>query len=123
MSLAFDGPTRVRASVAAIVIAAMMPAVLTTILSFSLASLLPGFVNYMSSGSMPVIAAALPAQLFLTFLVASILPSAIFVLCLHHIARALRQHRALAYTAIGGLMPHFALICSRQWCRSRRHRC
>jgi vacuolar-type H+-ATPase subunit I/STV1 len=109
MSLAFEGPTRVRTSVAAIVIAAMMPAVLTTILSISLASLLPGFVNYMSSGSNPVIAAALPAQLFLTFLVASILPSAIFVLCMHHIARALRRHRALAYAAIGGLM---AALCA-----------
>jgi hypothetical protein len=109
MSLAFEGPTRVRTSVAAIVIAAMMPAVLTTILSISLASLLPGFVNYMSSGFNPVIAAALPAQLFLTFLVASILPSAIFVLCMHHIARALRRHRALAYAAIGGLM---AALCA-----------
>ena len=49
-SLAFDGPTRVRTSVAAIVIAAMMPAVLTTVLSITLGSLLPGFVNYMSSG-------------------------------------------------------------------------
>lgn len=106
-SLAFDGPIRVRTSVAAIVIAAMMPSVLTTILSISLASLLPGFVSYMSSGSNPVIAAALPAQLFLTFLVASIVPSAIFVLCLHQIARALRCHRALAYAAMGGLIAAF----------------
>ena len=103
-SLAFDGPTRVRTSVAAIVIAAMMPAVLTTVLSITLGSLLPGFVNYMSSGANPVIAAALPAQLFLTFLVATILPSAILVLCLHHIARALRRHRAWEYAVAGGLM-------------------
>jgi hypothetical protein len=103
-SLAFDGPTRVRTSMAAIVIAATMPAVLTTVLSITLAPLLPGFVNYMSSGSNPVIAAALPAQLFLTFLVASILPSAILVLCLHHIARALRRHRAWEYAVAGGLM-------------------
>ena len=103
-SLAFDGPTRVRTSVAAIVIAALMPAVLTTVLSVSLASLLPGFVSYMSSGSNPVIAAALPAQLFLTFMVASIVPAAIFVLCMHHIARALRRDRAWAYAMIGGLM-------------------
>ncbi len=96
---------------AAILIAAMMPAVLTTILSISLASLLPGFVNYMSWGSMPVIAAALPAQLFLTFLVASVLPSAIFVLCTHYIARTLRRNRALVYAAIGGLM---AALCAYQ---------
>jgi hypothetical protein len=109
MSLAFDGPIRVRTSVAAIVIAALMPAVLTTVLSISLASLLPGFVRYMGSGSNPVIAVALPAQMFLTFLVASIVPSAIFVLCMHHIARAIGQDRALAYTVIGGLM---AALCA-----------
>ena len=108
-SLAFDGPTRVRTSVAAIVIAAMMPAVLTTVLSITLASLLPGFANYMGSGSNPVIAVALPAQLFLTFLVATILPSAILVLCLHHIARALHRHRAWEYAVAGGLM---AAICA-----------
>jgi hypothetical protein len=94
----------VRTSVAAIVIAAMMPAVLATVLSITLASLLPGFVSYMSSGSNPVIAVALPAQLFLTFLVATILPSAILVLCLHHIARALRRHRAWEYAVAGALM-------------------
>ncbi|MGZ3296781.1 MAG: hypothetical protein ACXU9D_26370 [Xanthobacteraceae bacterium] len=85
-------------------IAAMMPAVLTTVLSITLASLLPGFVNYMSSGSNPVIAVALPAQLFLTFLVATILPSAILVLCLHHIARALHRHRAWESAVTGALM-------------------
>jgi len=108
-SLAFDGPTRVRTSVAAIVIAAMMPAVLTTVLSISLASLLPGFASYMSSGANPVIAAALPAQLFLTFMVASIPPSAIFVLCMHHIARAFRRDSASAYAVTGGLM---AAVCA-----------
>jgi hypothetical protein len=66
-------------------------------------------MNYMSSGSNPVIAAALPAQLFLTFLVATVLPSAILVLCLHHIARALHRHRAWEYAATGGLM---AAICA-----------
>jgi hypothetical protein len=71
--------------------------------------MLPGFANYMSSGANPVIAAALPAQLFLTFLVVSIVPSAILVLCLHHIARALRRHRAWEYAAMGGLM---AAMCA-----------
>jgi len=107
-SLAFDGPIRVRTSVAAIAIAAVMPAVLTTILSISLASLLPGFTTYVSSGMNPAIAVALPAQLFLTFLVVSVLPSAILVLCLHHIARALRRGRAWEYAAIGGVL---AAIC------------
>ena len=103
-SLAFDGPTRVRTSVAALAIAATMPAVLTTILSISLASLLPGFVGSMSTGSNAVIAAALPAQLFLTYLVVTVVPSAILVLCFHHIARGLRRHRAWEYAVIGGLL-------------------
>jgi hypothetical protein len=108
-SLTFDGPIRVRTSVAAIAIAAVMPAVLTTLLSITFASLLPGFAHYMGSGTNPVIAAALPAQLFLTFLVVTVVPAAIFVLCLHHIARALRWHRAWQYAGVGGLM---AVICA-----------
>ncbi len=107
-SLAFDGPTRVRTSVAGIAIAATMPAVLTTVLSVTIVSLLPTYFSYLTSGPGPVIgpviAAAIPAQLFLTILVATIVPSAIFVLCLHHIARALRRHRALEYAAIGSVM-------------------
>lgn len=111
-SLAFDGPTRVRTSVAGIAIAAMMPAVLTTILSVTAVSLLPTYFHYLTSGPGPVlgpvIAAAIPAQLFLTILVATLVPSAIFVLCLHHVARALRRHRAFEYAVLGGAM---ALIC------------
>jgi hypothetical protein len=105
-SLAFDGPTRVRTSVAAIAIAALMPAVLTTILSVTALSSLPGFLT---SGPGPVIAAAIPAQLFLTIMVATVLPSAIFVLCVHHLARALRCQRPLGYSMIGGVM---AMICA-----------
>jgi len=41
-------------------------------------------------------------------LVVTIVPSAIFVLCLHHIARALHRDRAFEYAAIGSLM---AVIC------------
>lgn len=111
-SLAFDGPTRVRTSVAGIAIAAMMPAVLTTVLSSTVVSLLPTYFKYLTGGPGPVlgpvIAAAIPAQLFLAILVATIVPSAIFVLCLHHIARALRRHRAFEYAAVGGVL---ALMC------------
>jgi hypothetical protein len=105
MSVGFDGPTRVRTSVAAVTIAALIPAALTAVLSVTVMSLLPGFLT---AGPGPVIAAAIPAQLFLTLLVGTILPSAIFVLCLHHVARALHRQRALEYAAVGGLM---ALIC------------
>jgi hypothetical protein len=108
-SFAFEGPTRVRTSVAAIVIAAVMPAALTTVLSITFASLLPGFAHYMSGGTNPVIAAAIVAQLFLTFLVASIVPAAIFVLCLHHLARALHRRQTWEYAGIGAAM---AVICA-----------
>jgi vacuolar-type H+-ATPase subunit I/STV1 len=112
-SLAFDGPIRVRTSVAGIVIAAMMPTVLTTVLSVTVVSLLPTYFNYLTGGPGPVlgpvVAAAIPAQLFLTILVATIVPSAIFVLCLHHIARALGRHRAFEYAALGSVL---ALICA-----------
>jgi hypothetical protein len=84
----------------------LLPAALTAVLSVTVLSLLPGFLT---SGPGPVIAAAIPAQLFLTLLVATVVPSAIFVLCLHHIARALHRHRAFEYAAVGGLM---ALICA-----------
>jgi len=112
-SLAFDGPTRVRTSVAGIAIAAMMPAVLTTVLSVTIVALLPTYFNYLTGGPGPVlgpvIAAAIPAQLFLTILVATIVPSAILVLCLHHVARVFRRHRAHEYAAVGSVM---ALICA-----------
>jgi hypothetical protein len=112
-SRVFDGPTRVRSSVAAIVIAAMMPAVLTTVLSVMIVSLLPTYFHYLTGGPGPalgpIISAAIPAQLFVTCLIATVIPSAILVLCMHHIARALRRRRAYEYALIGAAM---ALICA-----------
>jgi hypothetical protein len=101
ISRKFDGPIRVRTSVAAVAIAATIPAALTAVLSFGLVSLfLP---DHLVVGAGPVFAAALPAQLFLTTLVATIVPSAIFVLSTHHIARALHRSRGLEYAVIGSL--------------------
>jgi hypothetical protein len=105
-SLAFDGPTRVRTSVAAIAIAALMPAVLTIILYVSFFSMIP---HFLTDGPGAVMAAAIPAQLFLVALTITTVPSAIFVLGLHHIARALRRRRAFEYAAVGSLM---APICA-----------
>lgn len=100
-SKTFDGPVRVRTSVAAIFIAATMPAVLSALLMFSLVSLI-----WQSSGGAdpgPLVVAAIPAQTFLVVLIATVLPSTIFVLCAHHIARALRRSRGYEYAAIGSL--------------------
>jgi hypothetical protein len=95
----FDGPVRVRTSVAAVAIAAMVPAALTAVLSSTLVSLfLPG-----NLGVGPVFVVAIPAQMFLMILIATIVPSAIFVLATHHVARALRRGRGFEYAAIGSL--------------------
>lgn len=102
VSRTFDGPVRVRTSLAAVVIAAAIPAALTGVLSFGLVSLfLPA---HLIAGNASVFTVAIPAQLFLTMLVATIVPSAIFVLSTHHVARAFHRRRGLEYSAIGSLM-------------------
>jgi hypothetical protein len=105
--LTFDGPTRVRSSLGGIVIAALVPAVLTTVLFFTVMSLLlPAYLT-MVPGS--IFAAAIPAQMFLAMLSITIVPAVIFMLCLHHIARALHRNGAMDYAVIGGAL---AAICS-----------
>jgi hypothetical protein len=90
-SKTFDGPVRVRTSVAAILIAATMPAVLTSLLMFSIVAM--AWQSSPDANPGPLVVAAIPAQTFLIVLIATVLPSAIFVLCAHHIARALRRSR------------------------------
>lgn len=103
----FDGPVRVRTSAAAIAIAAIVPAALTAVLSFSLSWMfLP---EHLVDGSAAIFAAALPAQMFMTFLVVTTVPAAILVLCVHHIVRALNRVRGLEYTALGGML---AALCA-----------
>jgi hypothetical protein len=92
----FAGPVRVRTSVGAVMIAGLVPASLTAVLSFMVLTLfLPGLG--------PVFAAAFPAQTFLMIMIATILPSAIFILAVHHIARAFRRDRGVEYAGIGGV--------------------
>jgi len=108
-SRTFDGPIRVRTSLAAVAIAAVIPASLTAILSFTFFSLLlpPDFAP--EPGASSILLAALPAQIFITALVATIVPSAILVVCTHHVARAFHRSRGFEYAAFGGLM---AALCS-----------
>ena len=107
VSRTFDGPVRVRTSVAAVAIAATMPAVLTAVLSLGLVSLfLPA---PLIAGNPSVFKMAIPAQLFLTLLVATTVPSAIFVLATHHVARSIHRCRGLEYAAIGSAM---AALCA-----------
>jgi hypothetical protein len=102
----FDGPIRVRTSIAAVAITAVIPAALTAILSFAffalLLTLIPAdFAPDAEAGA--IFVAALPAQIFITALVATVVPSAILIIATHHIARALRRTRGFEYAAIGAL--------------------
>jgi hypothetical protein len=103
VSRRFDGPTRVRTSVAAVALASVIPAALTAILSFTFSFM---FVppNLMPDGAAPIFLAALPAQIFLTTLTATIVPSAILMLSVHHVARAIHRSRGIEYAGLGSLM-------------------
>ena len=63
----------------------------------------------MPAGAASIFFAALPAQIFLTTLTVTIVPSAILIVCTHHIARALHRSRGFEYAALGGLV---AALCS-----------
>ena len=104
-SYKFDGPTRVRTSIAATLIGAVMPAVMTILLMAAI------FIPADRAGpaGSAIFASALPAQMFLITLTVTIVPAAIFVLCTHHIARALHRQSGVAYAALGGLL---AALCS-----------
>ncbi|QPF88836.1 hypothetical protein [Bradyrhizobium commune] len=97
----FDGPVRVRTSVAGIVIAALMPTVLATLLPYTL---LPILMNgFADKSTAHIFASVIPAQTFLVMLVISVVPSTIFMLCVHHVARAMGRNRAWEYAGIAGV--------------------
>jgi hypothetical protein len=107
-SYKFDGPVRVRTSIAATTIAAVIPAVLTTLLTLAIFStLLP--TDPSGAAGPTIFVAALPAETFLITLTVTIVPAAIFVMCTHHIARALHRQSGFAYAAFGGLL---GAVCS-----------
>jgi hypothetical protein len=108
-SRTFDGPIRVRTSVAAVAIAALVPATLTAILSLTFFSLLLPPDLMPDPGAETIYLAALPAQIFLTALIATIIPSAILIVSTHHIARMLNRSRGFEYAALGSLA---AVLCS-----------
>ncbi|UVO34044.1 hypothetical protein KUL72_21290 [Bradyrhizobium arachidis] len=96
----FDGPVRVRTSVAGIAIAALMPTVLATLLPYTLMPLLMN--GFADKSTAHTFAAVIPAQTFMVMIVISVIPSCIFMLCVHHIARAMSRRSAWQYAAIGG---------------------
>ncbi|MBR0705864.1 hypothetical protein [Bradyrhizobium liaoningense] len=97
----FDGPVRVRTSIAGIAIAALMPTVLATLLPYTLVPLLMN--GFADKSTAHIFAAVIPAQTFMVMMVISVIPSSIFMLCVHHIARAMSRRSAWEYAAIGGV--------------------
>jgi len=99
--IVFDGPVRVRTSVAGVAIAALIPTVLATLLPYTLVPfLMNGFAD---KSTAQIFAAVIPAQTFMVMMVISVIPSSIFMLCVHHVARAMSRRSAWEYAAIGGV--------------------
>lgn len=99
--LVFNGPVRVRTSFAGIVIAALLPTVLATLLPYTLLPLLMN--GFADKSTAHILAAVIPAQTFMVMMMISVVPSSIFMLCVHHLARALSRRKAWEYAAIGGV--------------------
>jgi len=90
----FEGPVRVRTSLGAIALTVFVPAVLVAILAFSI------FQTGLS-GVPAAVLIALPAQAFMSVMFATVLPSMIFILVVHHTARALGFMRGIHYGVLG----------------------
>ncbi len=90
----FDGPVRVRTSLGALVLTAFIPALLVAILAFSIFQ--SGLI-----GASAAILVALPAQVFMSTMFTTVLPSMIFMLVVHHTARALGLMGGAHYAGLG----------------------
>ncbi|MDF0581021.1 hypothetical protein [Bradyrhizobium yuanmingense] len=99
--LVFNGPVRVRTSFAGVVIAALIPTVLATLLPFTLLPLLMN--GFADKSTAQIFATVIPAQTFMVMMVISVIPSSIFMLCVHHVARAMRRSNAWEYAAVGAV--------------------
>ncbi|MBH5396692.1 hypothetical protein HZZ13_02630 [Bradyrhizobium sp. CNPSo 4010] len=99
--LVFNGPVRVRTSFAGVVIAALIPTVLATLLPYTLLPLLMN--GFADKSTAHIFAAVIPAQTFMVMMVISVIPSSIFMLCVHHVARAMRRSNAWEYAELGGV--------------------
>ena len=106
----FAGPIQVRSSFAATMLAALVPALLAAIFFFMMTYT---GVSGIDRGpdeplrfiwSRQVMALALPAQIFLTTAMVTVLPSAIFVALAHGLARAMGRTGGLAYAGAGALI-------------------
>ena len=93
----FEGPVRVRTSLGAILLAAALPAVLTGTIAFSI-------FNFGLAGVPNSTYLAFPAQIFISTLLMTVIPSGIITLLTHLVARAAGLHRGPAYAGTGAAM-------------------
>ncbi len=100
----FEGPVRVRTSLAAIALTAFIPAVLVAVLAFTV------FKGGLTDAPTAMLF-ALPAQAFMSTMFMTVLPSAILILIVHHTARALGFMQGLQYAGLGSVYgAAFALL-------------
>lgn len=92
----FEGPVQVRTSLGAMALAAFVPALMVAVLAFSL------FQFGLGNSGMPgAFFFALPAQVFLSTMFMTAVPSLIFMLAVHHTARAFGFMRGVQYAGMG----------------------
>jgi hypothetical protein len=102
----FTGPVRVRTSLGAMSLAAVMPAVLIAILSSSI-------FQFGLTDAPPAVQFALPARVFMSAMFMTALPSLVMMLIVHHTARALGWTAGIHYTVLGaGYGGLFALLAA-----------
>ena len=99
----FNGPLQVRTSAAALALASLLPAVIMAVIGLLLMGLASDWTNGGLSRSASIIMIGVPAQVFFATLVTASLPTAIFLLSVHGIARAIGRIGALDYAIIGAI--------------------
>ena len=105
----FDGPVQVRTSIGVMLLAAVLPALLVTLLCFTLMYPTLSDLGAEPGASMQfkwarqVSAFGLPIQILLILAMTTIAPCTIFVATAHAVARALSRTRSLHYAGVGAL--------------------
>lgn len=99
----FNGPVRVRSSLSATMIAAIVPAAVFAVLVIPLFSLTMDFSGSFTriNWSEVVMKVAVPSYLTLTVLLVTAIPAAIIIQVTHAIARSLNRMRGVDYAVIG----------------------
>lgn len=102
----YDGPIQVRTSIAAIAIAALIPASLMAIIALFVSALAIDVTDTRSSIANQtgnILLLMIPAQLFILSMIATSVPTAIFASLVHALARSMRRTSMRDYAMAGSL--------------------